>query len=128
LKERREVGNENFHIFPIVTLHARNFVTRNANQHLTPVFCALCASCGAQQQACSTLGFVADCIIKDDLLTVKENSIAAQTFTPVEIKLCSHAVHYDVGVDNNRAMVFCCSVNNLAIEIIKTRLLLLFLI
>ena len=40
-------------------LRASNYFTLSANQHLTPVFCALCAPCGAQQLAYSTLGFVA---------------------------------------------------------------------
>jgi len=87
---------------PIARLRASDCCTRSANQHLTPVFCALCASCGAQQLAYSTLGFIAYCIVKDDHLTVKENPIAAQSFTCGEIMKCSHAKHYGVRVDNGQ--------------------------
>jgi hypothetical protein len=86
--------------FSFATLRVSNYFTRNANQHLTPVCCALCASCGGQQLAYSTLSFVADCIIKDNPLSVKENPIAAQSFTSGEIMKCSHAIHYVVRVDN----------------------------
>jgi hypothetical protein len=73
------------------------------------------------------LGFVAEFIIKDDLLTVKENLIAAQSFTSGEIMKCSHAIHYAVRVDN-RATSFCCNVNYFALVAQKTRLLSPFLI
>ena len=52
---------------------------------------------------------------------MKENPIAALSFTSGEIMKCSHAIHYVVRVDN-WATSFCCSVNKGKVTPLQARL------